>query len=114
MDDVLDSNAMLLKVFPDDDPTATPVNKYIDYADFAYAFNGESAGTSWVHYYSKDSSSTVCLLTTPLPNLRAWPSPEQPNSLRMISRKAWGKPSGFFLLSLHHEPTRNCHRQDTL
>jgi hypothetical protein len=53
MDDVLDSNAMLLKVFPDDDPTATPVNKYIDYADFAYAFNGESAGTSWVHYYSK-------------------------------------------------------------
>ena len=54
MDDVLSSNAMDLPVFPDDDITASTVQKYIDYTDFAYAVGHESeADKSWVYYCSK-------------------------------------------------------------
>jgi hypothetical protein len=52
MNDVLDSIEMWLKVFPNDDITASTVNKYIDYADFAYAY-AYDATRSWVVYYSK-------------------------------------------------------------
>ena len=54
MDDVLATNAMDLPVFPDDDITASTVQKYIDYEDFAYAVGHDSeADKSWVYYYSK-------------------------------------------------------------
>lgn len=54
LDTVLDSNVMELVIYPDDDITATPVSKYIDYADFSYAYAYESDWEkSWVVYYSK-------------------------------------------------------------
>ncbi len=54
MDDVLSSNAMSLPVFPNDDITQSTVQKYIDYADFAYAVgHATEADKSWVYYYSK-------------------------------------------------------------
>ena len=59
MDDVLDSNAMLLKEYPNGDITATPADKYIDYADFAYAIAYPGDATKSIVYYSAKGFSFV-------------------------------------------------------
>jgi hypothetical protein len=54
LDAALNSNVMVLPVFPNDDSSQSTVTKNIDYADFAYAFTSSAnAEHSWVIYYSK-------------------------------------------------------------
>ena len=55
LDTVLNSNVYAMPVFPDDDITQTPVTKYLNYEDFAYAVAHETHPNlySWVYYVSK-------------------------------------------------------------
>jgi hypothetical protein len=69
-DTSLDSNAMELVVYPLDDITATPVAKYIDYADFAYAYAYEADWTkSWVVYTTKAFGKKRVLVNNSLDEL---------------------------------------------
>ena len=50
-DKALLTRVMTLSLYPDDDITATPVNKYINYKDFIYAYPHEAGNSnSWVLY----------------------------------------------------------------
>ena len=70
LDTSLDSNAMELVVYPDDDVTATPVVKYIDYADFSYAYAYEADWTkSWVVYSTKAFKEIKVLVNNSLAEL---------------------------------------------
>lgn len=69
-DTVLNSNVMVLKVYPLNDLTATPVNKNIDYADFAYAYAHETDWEkSWVVYYAKGFKRIKVLVNNSLAEL---------------------------------------------
>jgi len=69
-DTALDSNVMELVVYPNDDITATPVSKYIDYADFAYAYAYEDDWTkSWVVYTTKAFGQVRVLVNNSLDEL---------------------------------------------
>jgi hypothetical protein len=59
MDDVLTSNAMLLKEYPNGDITATPVDKYIDYADFVYAVAYPGDATKSIVTYGAKSFALI-------------------------------------------------------
>lgn len=48
-DKALLTRVMTLKLYPDDDVTATPVNKYIRYKDFIYAYAYDTT-KAWVVY----------------------------------------------------------------
>lgn len=70
LDTALDSNAMELVVYPNNDVTATPVSKYIDYADFAYAYAKEDDATkSWVVYSTKAFKEVKVLVNNSLDEL---------------------------------------------
>ena len=58
-DDVLTSNSMLLKEYPNGDITATPAVKYIDYADFAYAIAYPGDATKSIVYYAAKANKLV-------------------------------------------------------
>ena len=58
-DDVLSSNAMLLKEYPNEDITATPVNKYILYEDFAYAIAYPGDATKSIVYYTAKANKLI-------------------------------------------------------
>ncbi len=59
VDDILASDAMLLKEYPNEDITATPVNKYILYADFAYAIAYPGDATKSIVYYAAKANKLV-------------------------------------------------------
>jgi len=70
IDDVLSSNVMVLKTYPNNDITETPVDKNIDYSDFAYAFAYEADATkSWVVYYAKGFKKFKVLVNNNLAQL---------------------------------------------
>lgn len=69
-DTALDSNVMELVVYPDDDVTQTPVAKYIDYEDFAFAYAKEDDWTkSWVVYSTKAFKEVRVLVDNSLDEL---------------------------------------------
>ena len=69
-DTALNSNVMVLKTYPNNDITETPVNKNIDYADFSYAYAYEADATkSWVIYYSKAFKKIKVLVNNNLAQL---------------------------------------------
>lgn len=69
-DTALNSNVMTLAIYPSNDVTQTPVNKYIDYEDFAYAYAYESDWTkSWVVYTTKAFKEVKVLVNNSLDEL---------------------------------------------
>jgi hypothetical protein len=69
-DTTLDSNVMELVVYPDHDTTVAVVLKYIDYADFSYAYPYESDWEkSWVVYSTKAFKEVKVLVNNSLAEL---------------------------------------------
>jgi len=66
MDQALGSNVMTLSVFPGDDVTATPVDKYIDYADFMHASPLPSNSSYSIVTISNNFSTTKAVVNSTL------------------------------------------------